>query len=47
MNIISKVQDKIFCSSNNVKPELKPIKDLLLIVLPSSPHFANLLLWAV
>jgi hypothetical protein len=27
---------------NNVEPELKLIKDLLLIVLPSSPAIANI-----
>jgi len=35
------VEDNICCLIINVKPELKQIKDLLLIVLPSSPAIAN------
>jgi len=35
------VEDNICRLIINVQPELKPIKDLLLIVLPSSPAIAN------
>ena len=35
------VEDSICRLIINVKPELKPIKDLLPIVLPSSPAIAN------
>jgi len=35
------VEDNICCLIINVEPELKPIKDLLPIVLPSSPAIAN------
>jgi len=35
------VEDNICCLIINVKPELKLIKDLLPIVLPSSPAIAN------
>jgi hypothetical protein len=35
------VEDNICCLSINVQPELKLIKILLSIVVPSSPAFAN------
>ena len=35
------VEDNICCSIINVEPELKLIKDLLPIALPSSPAIAN------
>ncbi|HYK57713.1 MAG TPA: hypothetical protein VEV15_14695, partial [Flavisolibacter sp.] len=35
------VEDNICCLIINVKPELKLIKDLLPIALPSSPAIAN------